>query len=214
MINNARDMTTTEEPPPPVLRDGARPPDRIEIDDLVVRRYVARDVTVLHQAIAASHEHLKPWMPWCAELPAIEEQADFLAQAEVGWASGETCNYGIFGAADGVLLGVIGLHARVGPGALEIGYWLHVDHTGKGVITRAAAAVTRALFAIDGIDRAEIHCDEANERSAAVPRRLGYRLDRIEDDAIEAPAETGRGMVWIMDRADFAGSPADLISRR
>ena len=45
----------------------------------------------------------------------------------------------------------------------------------------------------------EIHCDEANVRSAAVPRRLGYRLDRIEDDEVTAPAETGRSMVWIKD---------------
>jgi len=32
-----------------------------------------------------------------------------------------------------------------------------------------------------------------------VARRLGYGLDRIEDDEIEAPGETGRGMVWLMD---------------
>ena len=43
----------------------------------------------------------------------------------------------------------------------------------------------------------EIHCDEANVRSAAVPRRLGYRLDRIEPDAITSPGELGRMMIWV-----------------
>jgi len=47
------------------------------------------------------------------------------------------------------------------------------------------------------VDRVEIPCDEANVRSQAVPRRLGYRLDRIEADDIKAPAEFGRSMVWI-----------------
>ena len=47
------------------------------------------------------------------------------------------------------------------------------------------------------MDRVEIHCDEANVRSAAIPERLGYRLDRIEDDEIATPGETGRSMIWI-----------------
>ena len=46
----------------------------------------------------------------------------------------------------------------------------------------------------------EIHCDEANVRSAAVPRRLGYRLDRIEDDDVTAPGEIGRSMIWVAER--------------
>jgi RimJ/RimL family protein N-acetyltransferase len=45
----------------------------------------------------------------------------------------------------------------------------------------------------------EIHCDEANVRSAAVPRRLGYRLDRVEDGDRTAPADTGRRMIWVLD---------------
>jgi len=36
--------------------------------------------------------------------------------------------------------------------------------------------------------------------SAAVPRRLGYRLERIEPDEVLAPAETGRSMIWVKER--------------
>jgi hypothetical protein len=39
-------------------------------------------------------------------------------------------------------------------------------------------------------------CDEANVRSAAVPRRPGYRLDRVEPRPARAPAESGLLMVW------------------
>ena len=45
----------------------------------------------------------------------------------------------------------------------------------------------------------EIHCDEANVASQAIPRRLGYRLEAIEDRAITAPGEVGRHMVWSLD---------------
>jgi hypothetical protein len=33
-----------------------------------------------------------------------------------------------------------------------------------------------------------------------VARRLGYRLDRIEERHPEAPGESGRLMIWILDR--------------
>jgi len=59
------------------------------------------------------------------------------------------------------------------------------------------ALLTDAALAIDDVDRVEIHCDQANVRSAAVPERLGYRLDRIEDDEIVVPGETGRSMIWV-----------------
>jgi hypothetical protein len=47
------------------------------------------------------------------------------------------------------------------------------------------------------VDQVEIHCDAANLRSQLVPRRLGYRLDRIEVKEIKAPAASGRSMIWI-----------------
>jgi RimJ/RimL family protein N-acetyltransferase len=47
----------------------------------------------------------------------------------------------------------------------------------------------------------EIHCDEANVASRAVPARLGYRLDRIDDVGVTAPGETGRSMIWIAERS-------------
>ena len=50
---------------------------------------------------------------------------------------------------------------------------------------------------VDGVSRVEIHCDEANVRSAAVARRLGYRLDRIEPDVVSAPGDLGRSMIWV-----------------
>ena len=43
----------------------------------------------------------------------------------------------------------------------------------------------------------EIHTDEANLPSSAIPRRLGYRLERVDQVEARTPAETGRLQVWI-----------------
>lgn len=196
---------------PLALIEGARPAERIDLDGITVRRHTLGDLAALHTAIADSREHLSRWMPWAAGPAKIEDQEDFLRHAREQWDAGTTFNYGVFDTA-GTLVAGIGMHPRRGPHCIEIGYWAHVAHTGRGHITRASAALTREAFAISGIDWVEIHCDAANTASAAVPRRLGFRLDRvIEDRKIEAPDETGQGMVWILDRAAFPGSAADLV---
>jgi hypothetical protein len=37
----------------------------------------------------------------------------------------------------------------------------------------------------------------ADTASAAVPRKLGFRLDRVEKRPAAAPGETGRQMIWV-----------------
>jgi RimJ/RimL family protein N-acetyltransferase len=101
---------------------------------------------------------------------------------------------------DEEILGVMSLMARIGPRAFEIGYWLRSDRTGRGVATACARVLTEAALALPGIDKVEIHYDEPNIRSA-VAHRLGYRLDRIEDDEITVPAEVGRTMIWVLSQS-------------
>jgi RimJ/RimL family protein N-acetyltransferase len=86
---------------------------------------------------------------------------------------------------------------RVGPGVVELGYWVHVDFTGRGYATACARALTQAGLALSGVARVEIHTDEANAISAAIPRRLGYRLDRVDELPPEAPAHSGRLQLWV-----------------
>ena len=97
----------------------------------------------------------------------------------------------------GPVLGLVGVHRRIGPGGLEIGYWVHAKYARRGLISAAARAVTDAALALPEVSRVEIHCDVTNTASAGVPRKLGYRLARVDEKDIEAPAETGRQQIWI-----------------
>jgi RimJ/RimL family protein N-acetyltransferase len=172
-------------------------PEEVALPDVGarLRRHRVEDVDALLTAIEESRDHLRPHMPWADEGRA--ELAGFVADAIVQWDAGRDRNFLIEDVATGELLGGCGLHDRVGVGGLEIGYWLRAGATGRGVVTAAARALTDVALAVDGVSRVEIHCDEANARSAAVARRLGYRLDRIVADHISAPGDLGRSMIWI-----------------
>ncbi|GAA2103072.1 GNAT family N-acetyltransferase [Kitasatospora saccharophila] len=182
----------------PVLRPGDVP-DRLDAEGLVLRRWRAGEEEVRYRMIEASFAHLHPWMGWADRMPTEPEHAERFAESLAWPDAGGSYTYGVFAADGRTPLGMAGLHDHLGGGAVEIGYWCHVDHLGRGVVTRAARALTELLVGLPAVDRVEIHCDEANLRSAAVARRLGYRLDRIEEDGVRAPAESGRGMVWVRE---------------
>jgi RimJ/RimL family protein N-acetyltransferase len=180
----------------------ATPPARVDIGgDAYLRWATVDDAGAIARAVGESLDHLKPWMPWAdAQSADAEFQRGRLRNQPQQRERAEEWQYGVFAIADDALLGSIGLMTRRGPGTLEIGYWLHVDAGGRGVMTNAARALTEVGLHVFDVDQMIIACDEANTRSAAIPKRLGYTLERVERRAPEAPGETGRTQLWVADR--------------
>jgi RimJ/RimL family protein N-acetyltransferase len=179
------------------------PPAEIIGAKVVLRRpRYPEDLIPLRAALNASFEHLRGWMPW-AQSPATDQSVRTFLEPTARDFGDSAAHYAITLRGTGEYAGLCGLEARIGEGALEIGYWADVRHMGRGLVTEAAGLLTATALALDGVTRVEIHCDEANARSAAVPRRLGYHLDRIERDEIEAPNEVGRSMIWVAEAASW-----------
>jgi len=181
------------------------PPELIPLPcGLVLRRRSLIDDAAVIAAVLSDLDHLRTWLPWAQQAPSLEETARKRVEAGTAWESGEQFGFALTAADDPEqVLGGCGLHGRTGPGIIEIGYWIASALVGRGVAAQAAAALTRAAFDLPGVGQVEIHCDENNLRSAAVARRLGFALDRVEQNEIETPAESGRNLVWILDRAAY-----------
>ncbi len=178
---------------------------------LVLRRWVTADAPRLAQAVGESLEHLRPWMPWVAQEPVpLAERHQRIATWEQDWRAGGDLVMGVF--VDGAVAGGCGLHHRIGPKGLEIGYWIHPAFLRQGIATAAARLLTNAALHQAEITRVEIHHDKANVASAGVPLKLGFRLMREVPDEPEAPGEIGISCEWQVRRAEWApfpiGSPA------
>src|SRR4051812_25206233 len=153
------------------------PPEVLVVGHVELRRQRVNDAEGIADAVKASLPELKCWMPWATdEATDVGFQRRRLEATLSGWEDGADFSYVIV--EDRHVIGCMGLHGRIGPGALEIGYWLRSDCTGRGIATSCGRALTGAALELVGVERVEVHCDEANVRSAAIPRRLGYRLDR------------------------------------
>ena len=95
------------------------------------------------------------------------------------------------GVADRAIVGSAGLMHRIAPGGLEIGYWVRVAHARQGIATRAVRAPTDAAFGLGWVTHVELHHDEANVASGAIPARLGFRRVDAETDRYAGPPGGG-----------------------
>lgn len=180
-------------------------PRRLVTERLVLRPWEPRDAPLLKAAVESSLTELRPWMPWAAAYPQpLERIEEHIAENGRKFDAGEDYTIGILNADESEALGSTGLHPRVGPDAVEIGYWIRSDVTGRGIAAEAAEALTRVAFEHLGVRRVEIRCDPENVRSSAIPLRLGYRLREIlvgdGEKTDGAPRDT---MVWEMTREEF-----------
>jgi ribosomal-protein-serine acetyltransferase len=64
-----------------------------------------------------------------------------------------------------------------------LGYWLGEEYQGKGLVTAACRALVEHAFGELGLNRVVISCATENEKSCAIPERLGFRREGIERQA-------------------------------
>ena len=178
---------------------------------LVARCWEPADAPRLKEAVDSSLEHLRPWMPWARDEPqTLEQKVELLRVFRGQFDRGENFVYGLFSADDSEVVGGSGLHPRAGDGiSLEIGYWVRAAAIGQGYATEASAALARVGLELCGADRIEIRVDPANERSAAVPHKLGFVEEaRLRRRLISAPGEEPRdAIMFVLFRDGLAGSP-------
>jgi RimJ/RimL family protein N-acetyltransferase len=197
-------------------------PDRVALGDaLELRRATTAHAGAVARAVAESLEHLRPFMPWAnadAGKPAVQHHR--LQTSERAWTLGREYQYVIVATAPGdgtsapgddAVVGMIGASRPdrwdVGRDTVELGYWVHVDWCGRGIATRAARALARAALALEGVERVVITVDTVNDASNAVPRRLGYGIEKVVVRTPAAPGETGHMQVWVGGRPAGARLP-------
>lgn len=184
--------------------DGAddRLPTRVQTPRLLLRCWQHDEASILGDLVEGNVEHLRPWMPWIKFEP--QTVAERVALIETWTRECEEGGDVVFATFfDGIAIGSCGLHRRVGAGALDIGYWIVADHTRRGFATEITSALTTTAFGVAGIERVEVHTDEANEASAGVPAKLGFQRDRVIEKEPTAVAESGRLVIWTMAKADW-----------
>jgi ribosomal-protein-serine acetyltransferase len=171
------------------------PPEVLQADPLTLRRWELTWADQLVESIRESLPELQEFMPWANADYGLDQAREFIERSREEWEAGQTWNYAMWSPA-GDLVGANGLMTRMGPGVLEIGYWIDSRYSGRGYTTAAAGALAEVGLRVPDIERLIVKADVANLASNRIPDKLGFV--RIGTEAVEpsSTGETGVLAVW------------------
>lgn len=170
---------------------------------------------MIKDAVDTSLAHLQSSVAWAQAAPfPLPALAAHLEASAAAFDAHQAWTFSILDLAKTRVLGAVGLEraedaliALVGDDALETGYWLRADSTGRGYATEATECLTSMAFARLGASRVVICHDPANAASEGVPRRLGFRCLGVVPNAVLPGRLAADGSVrpatkvWVLEAA-------------
>lgn len=173
------------------------PPEEVDAGPILLRRWQADWATRLLTAVRASLPQLQAsGAEWATDDYSLDSAHEYMDRVARNWAEKSSFSYAIT-LPGGEAIGAASLMTRMGPGVLEIGYWVHSDFTGRGYATAAAAALTEVALSLDGTDKVAIRHDARNRASARVAERAGYvEVERRPSTLGGASDRTDVEVIW------------------
>jgi ribosomal-protein-serine acetyltransferase len=155
----------------------------LRIDDALELRLLEEcDAEAIFAVIDENRGHLREWLPWLNDAKSVEDTRNFIRSVLDQWARNDGFSAGIW--YHGQPVGAIGYHSIDWLNcSTSIGYWLSASHQGRGLMTKACRAMVEHAFSQLGLNRVEIRCATGNQKSRAIPERLGFTHEGISRQA-------------------------------
>ncbi len=156
----------------------------IGIDESLVLRAVLPDEAAdLFRITDENKEYLGKYLPWVSMTKTVDDSKSFLESVNRERGLGEAYGYGIYYKNN--LVGHISLMHISDSKEPEIGYWISEDASGKGIVTKAADAVTYLGLVTLGLPSIVIKARTDNIGSNKVAEKIGYTLEETREEQKE-----------------------------
>lgn len=122
--------------------------------------------------------YLRVWLPWVDHTLEVGDTLGFIQTSSEQFAENDGMTLGIW--RDGRFAGTIGTHKIDWANRrVELGYWIAPQFQGRGIVTLACRTLIDHAFDDWKLNRVEIHCATGNQKSCAIPERLGFRREGV-----------------------------------
>jgi ribosomal-protein-serine acetyltransferase len=151
----------------------------IVVDQELQLRLLANEHAAALFALTDSNRaYLREWLPWLDSVRVVSDTEGFIGKTVRLHQETKAFVAGIW--QRDRFVGVIG-HNRIDwdNRITHVGYWLAAECQGKGVMTRCCRTLIDHAFDTLELNRIEICTAIGNDRSASIPKRLGFTNEGI-----------------------------------
>jgi ribosomal-protein-serine acetyltransferase len=178
-------------------------PEIIVDEEITLRLQSPDNAEAMHEIIDAERDRLAQ-LRSVTSAKTVAEHRKRLEELDADRAAGNSVEYAIW--FSGALAGEVGFQELEGDNnAGLMHYWLRESCTGKGIMTRAARALTRYGFEHLNLNRIEISMVTSNDASRAIPARLGYQYEGTLRDEIVRLGEHHDLAIYSMLAGEWQG---------
>lgn len=138
--------------------------------------------TSLLQILNQQKTYLNKWLTWVNQINTLNDAKRFLYEAQLFNKGGQK-----------LITFILFKEQLIGSVAIvkidkinqegELGYWLHQDFQGQGIITKACKQLIDLAFSVIQLHRLIIKINIDNQKSLPIPERLGFQLEGILREA-------------------------------
>lgn len=141
--------------------------------DITIRLLRESDAEELFDLVDTNREYLRNWLPWVDTTQTPDDSKQVIADFRTSWAEQTGAFIGIW--YQSKLVGATGFnHISLDHRQAQIGYWLDEKSQNKGTMTKVCHALIDYAFEELALQRIEIRTATHNDRSQAIPKRLGF----------------------------------------
>ena len=153
-------------------------------ENLELRTLIPDNAAEVFEVCDKNREYLRKWLPWIDGTKSPESVRETIEKWQKSLDEKKELVCGVF--LDGKYVGNMGMHDinRFDVRDAEIGYWIDADYQGRGIITDCVRAFTDYAFNEIDLNRIYICCAVENDKSRAVPERLGFVFEGKMQDGV------------------------------
>ena len=158
------------------------PPDRSSEPGFLLRSFLPGDGARISEAVNASYDHLKRFMPWATPEQSVERSEQLCREFRGHWLRATDFVISVWEPDESRLLGGCGYHLREGGLELrnaEIGMWIRADAAGRGLGTAVLRSLVRWGFSEWPWLRLSWRCSSANLASQRTAEKAGLQREGV-----------------------------------
>lgn len=146
-------------------------------DNIHLQQLKMAHAGLIFETIERDREYLRKWLPFVDQTRKLEDTRDYIRQIQQSpkndlvytiWYKGDFA--GLAGYKDSDTVNQ----------KTEIGYWLAENMQGKGIMIHTVKKLVDFAFRNLNRNRVQIKVAVGNDRSSAIPEKLGFQFEGIE----------------------------------